>query len=104
MDKGRGRILWSDRALRDLEGIFAFNALVQGSEKSSRLVGNIVNFIKRRLGGRIDGGMPDLILNRYLKNIRKVIFGNYRISYINIGERRLILRIFDTRRDPSKNL
>ena len=48
--------------------------------------------------------MPDLILNRYLKNIRKVIFGNYRISYINIGERRLILRIFDTRRDPSKNL
>ena len=104
MDSGKVKILWSSRSWQDFNDIHWYTFQHSNRTKAAVLVLDIQRYIHRRLGGEIDGGMPDHFLNRYSKDIRKVIYGNYRISYIKRENIRIILRVFDNRMHPEKNL
>lgn len=97
------KILWSDRALKDLDQIFQFYLELASFEVAQKVTGKLATKVQ------ILESYPELGAIETYELIlpfeyRALIEGDYKIIYRQIPEAKCILisRVFDTRRDPRK--
>lgn len=94
------------RALKDLQKIRVFNDLFYDIPKSKEIITSIFNRIEILENPTVDfteiGAVDEEFI--HLKyDYRKLIEGNYKITY-RIGKSKIyIVRVFDTRQNPNKN-
>ncbi|HBL79834.1 MAG: type II toxin-antitoxin system RelE/ParE family toxin [Aequorivita sp.] len=98
---------WTHRAKRDLEKIFHFNKVLYGTEKAKEISYSIRERTLLLENPEYDFeriGSVDESFNHLKHTYRKLIEGYCKITY-RIGKKRIyIVRVFDTRQHPSKNL
>ena len=90
------RVIWSDRAFKDLDQIDTFLC-----EKSPQASANTILKIldrTRQMENFPLSGSPESLM----PNHRYLVEGNYRIIYRIDGETVFVVRIFDSRQNPEK--
>lgn len=106
MDRIIKPVYWTTRAIKDLEKVTRFNALLYGFNKAIKIA------IKLQKGTEIlentkynfnEIGAIDLEFIHLKRNYRKLIDGHCKITYREGKTKIYINRIFDTRQNPNKN-
>lgn len=96
------KIVWSDRALLDLDDIFQFYSLIASTDVAQKLTGKIVNRV-RILTSYPEAGVAKSWGIELPFEYRSLVEGNYKIIYRVVDQTTvLIARVFDTRMDPKK--
>ena len=99
-------INWTKRATKDLEKITRFNLNLYGVKKTTEISQNIINTPKILQNPKVnilELGQIDESFNHLKRNYRKIITSHYKINY-RIGKGKIyIVRVSDTRQNPSKN-
>jgi len=99
-------VFWTTRAIKDLEKVTRFNALLYGFDKAIQIA------LKLQKGTEIlenpkhdfsEIGAVDLEFIHLKRNYRKLIDGHCKITYREGKTKIYINRIFDTRQNPNKN-
>ncbi len=96
------KIVWSDRALIDLDDIFQFYSLIASKQVAQKLASKIVNRVRVLISypelGVVESWGIELPFE-----YRSLVEGNYKIIYRVVDQTTvLIARVFDTRMDPKK--
>jgi plasmid stabilization system protein ParE len=95
------RIVWTAKAVSDLENIFLF--LSSKSETAAlKTIDKIYNSVSVFKKGFLKTGQKEILLNRLSKEYRYLISGNYKIIYSFSLTTVFIHTIFDTRQNPKK--
>lgn len=99
-------LFWTERTLKDLNRIHSFNSKLSGLSKAMEITAQIVDRVGCLEDTSFDylhtGAKDEAFL--HLKNsYRKLIEGNYKITYREGKNKIYINRIFDTRQSPRKN-
>ncbi|MBN7809667.1 type II toxin-antitoxin system RelE/ParE family toxin [Algoriphagus sp. H41] len=96
------KIVWSNRALVDLDDIFQFYSLIASTDVAQKLTGKILNRV-RILTSYPEVGIAESWGIELPFEYRSLIEGNYKIIYRIIDQTTiLVARVFDTRMDPKK--
>lgn len=104
MGSGNITIYWTERAINDLNRIHSFNIELKGKAKADQLIIELKSLVQDRLRNPIDGSMPDPQFLHLSGGIRKILTGYHKVSFLSGKETKIILRVFDMRQDPIKNL
>lgn len=98
---------WTHRAKRDLERIYSFNKVLYGIEKAKAISFRIQErtlLLENSEYNFEEVGSIDVAFSHLKFTYRKLIEGYCKITY-RIGKTNIfIVRVFDTRQNPSKNL
>lgn len=106
MDRIIKPVFWTTRAIKDLEKVTRFNALLYGFDKAVQIA------LKLQKGTEIlentkynfsEIGAVDIEFIHLKRNYRKLIDGHCKITYREGKTKIYINRIFDTRQNPNKN-
>jgi plasmid stabilization system protein ParE len=106
LDRITKPVFWTTRAIKDLEKVTRFNALLYGFNKAIQIA------VKLQKGTEIlenpkynfsEIGAVDLEFIHLKRNYRKLIDGHCKITYREGKTKIYINRIFDTRQNPNKN-
>lgn len=98
------QIIWTDRAKADLHKVYEFNCDVMPEPKAWGIVVQLSDFTEKNLKERIDVGMPDFQFAHLGYDYKKLIEPPYKITYRIEGTVKYVLRVFDQRQHPDKNL
>lgn len=100
-------IIWTKRASKDLKEVFRIYSKLYGAEKAEEITLNIRKHTEILKNPEYDFEKIDEIdeFFQHLKcGYRKLIYNYCKITY-RVGKTKIyIVRIFDTRQDPKKNL
>ena len=99
----RIEVYWTDRAINDLNKAYLFNTKIRGEAKAWELVNQIRDFVDIELKQEIHPGVIDRQF-AHLGEYFKIFEGDYRITYRLKGNDRYVIRVFDQRSHPDKNL
>lgn len=103
----RKPVVWSRRSLNDLKKAYDFYALNSNENVAYIIVQNILEKISLLEEADFDysyTGSIDEAFSHLKYSYRKLIEGHYKITY-RIGKTKIfIVRIFDTRQNPNKNI
>ncbi|WP_010179778.1 type II toxin-antitoxin system RelE/ParE family toxin [Aquimarina agarilytica] len=99
-------VVWTKRASKDLEKVTKFNLKLYGADKALKIATNLrestdileSSVINVTEYGQVDGAFLHL---KY--DYRKLISNHCKITYRVGRENIYIVRVFDTRQNPSKN-
>ena len=100
-------IIWSKRAKKDLEKILFFNATLLGEDKAKKIVFKIFQrtlILENRMVDFKKIGIIDEDFLHLKNEYRKLTEKNYRITYREGKTKIFIVRVFDMRQNPKKNL
>ena len=106
MEKIIKPLIWTERALKDLKKINEFNSELLSEEKALKITQQIVDKVEILEDYNFDYteiGAKDESFSHLKKEYRKLIEGNYKITYREGMSKIYINRIFDTRQNPNKN-
>ncbi|RAI94809.1 type II toxin-antitoxin system RelE/ParE family toxin [Algoriphagus yeomjeoni] len=96
------KIVWSKRALKDLEIIFEFYAFSASISVAQKITGKLVEKVKILTSYPEMGVVEDWGFEVPFE-YRSLIEGNYKIIYRIVDEKVILIsRVFDTRMDPKK--
>lgn len=96
------KIVWTDRALKDLDSIFHFYAFSASDSIAQKVTARLVSKVKILISYPEIGAIEDWEFDVPFE-YRSIIEGNYKIIYRIIEQKSiLIARVFDTRMDPKK--
>ncbi len=99
-------IVWTSRAVDDLENIYHFYTQLIGEQKAFDLIMLIVDRVDRLSDERfVKIGAKDKEFDHLKRDYRKLIEGEIKITYRLSRSKPIVYinRIFDTRQNPSKN-
>ena len=99
-------VYFTSRALKDLEKITRFNALLFGFKKAIKITNDLIDSVEILENKNYDFskiGSVDSEFKHLKRNYRKIIDGNYKITYREGVDKIYINRVFDTRQNPNKN-
>lgn len=100
-------VSWTTRSKKDLTKLLRFNIKLYGSEKAKKIVESIREHTEvlenqdydfKKIGERDDA------FSHLKRNYRKLILRHCKITYREGKTKIYIVRVFDTRQDPKKNL
>ena len=97
-------LVWTERAESDLKTIYEFNCDTIGEAKAWDLVLELERFISETLSQTMDVSMPDFQFFHLSSDYRKILKGRHKVTFVERGGKKIILRIFDSRQHPDKNL
>ena len=106
MDRIIKPVFWTTRAIKDLEKVTRFNALLYGFDKAVQIALKLQKGTKILENPKYDFseiGAVDLEFIHLKRNYRKLIDGHCKITYREGKTKIYINRIFDTRQNPNKN-
>jgi plasmid stabilization system protein ParE len=99
-------LLWTKRALTDLEKVYNFNSKIFGVKTARNIVFHIINkveILEKPTFDYSEIGEVDNSFEHLKRNYRKLIEGHCKITY-RVGKTKIYInRIFDTRQNPNKN-
>lgn len=99
-------VLWTDRAFKDLSKIFDFLIKNHDEVSAHNQITAIVERVEVLENAEYEfskiGAIDDSFLH-LKRNYRKLLEGNYKITYREGRSTIYIIRVFDTRRNPNKN-
>jgi plasmid stabilization system protein ParE len=106
LEKNVKPVYWANRSVKDLERITRFNFQLLGVEKAISIAIELQQLTKISENPTYDfskiGSVNDEF--KHLKrNYRKLLLGNYKITYREGKTKIYINRVFDTRQHPNKN-
>ncbi|WP_396192622.1 type II toxin-antitoxin system RelE/ParE family toxin [Flavobacterium sp.] len=99
-------VYFTSRALKDLEKITRFNALLFGFKKAITITNDLIDSVEILENKNYDFskiGSVDSEFKHLKRNYRKIFDGNYKITYREGVDKIYINRVFDTRQNPTKN-
>jgi len=94
------KLIWSDKALYDLEDAYDLMA-----EKSTESAGKTIGFILEKVDQLLDfpeSGPEEPRLTNRKESYRYLVKGHHKIIYKIDRSKVLIIRVFDTCKDPGK--
>lgn len=106
MDRIIKPVFWTTRAIKDLEKVTRFNALLYGFDKAIQIALKLQKRTEILENPKYDFseiGATDLEFIHLKRNYRKLIDGHCKITYREGKTKIYINRIFDTRQNPNKN-
>ena len=98
-------VIWTTRALSDLNKVMKFNTNLYGSAKSAKIISELIDrteilqLEKFRKIGSIDEAFAN-----FKYEYRKIFQNHCKITYREGKTQVYITRIFDTRQNPNKNV
>jgi plasmid stabilization system protein ParE len=99
-------LLWTKRALSDLEKVYIFNSKIFGIKTAKNIVDKIVSkveILQKTTFDYSEVGEVDTNFAHLKRDYRKLIEGHCKITY-RVGNSKIYInRIFDTRQNPNKN-
>ncbi len=107
MDESVKNIRWTSRSVKDLKKLTAFYSSLYGNEKAFKIVSEIKESTDGLMNDDVDKtqrGAIDEAFNHFKHTYRKLIHHNCKITYRISNETIFIVRVFDMRQDPNKNL
>ncbi|MDO6761100.1 type II toxin-antitoxin system RelE/ParE family toxin [Tamlana sp. 2_MG-2023] len=99
-------VVWTKRALKDLNKISVFNSKTIGKKKALEIAHNVIDAPKILENSNYDFkniGSIDESFSHLKQEYRKIFYDNYKITYRNGKTKIYITRVFDTRQYPGKN-
>jgi plasmid stabilization system protein ParE len=100
------KIIWTKRASNDLEKITKFNKEIFGAEKAFEISRNLIQVPSILKNSTIDytkiGQIDDSFIH-LKREYRKLITNYYKITFRISKENIYLIRVFDTRQNPTKN-
>ena len=103
MEKITKPIIWTQRALKDLNKIYEFNAENIGNDKAVQKIITKVEILEKTSFDYSTIGAADEDFSHLKYHYRKLIESHYKITY-RVGSTKIYInRIFDTRQNPNKN-
>lgn len=106
MDRIIKIVFWTTRAIKDLEKVTRFNALLYGFDKALQIALKLQKSTEILENPKYDFseiGAIDSEFTHLKRNYRKLIDGHCKITYREGKTKIYINRIFDTRQNPNKN-
>ena len=100
-------IVFTNRAKEDLKKIENFNIALYGKQVSDKVLKSIFNRISILENLEVDFtkiGVIDTSFSHLKRTYRKLIEKQYKITYRISGKTIYIVRIFDMRQNPIKNI
>ena len=101
------QVIWTSRASKDLRQITSFYSKLYGWDKALDIAFQIRKETEIFENSEIDInsiGAPDEFFKHLKRDYRKYIFHHCKITYRVGNDTIYIVRVFDTRQNPSKNL
>jgi plasmid stabilization system protein ParE len=106
LDKGIKPVVWTTRATKDLEKTAVFYRELYGSVKARKIVTELRQSTEILEHQNLDtsqiGAIDDAFLHLRL-DYRKIIKHHCKITYREGKTKIFVVRVFDTRQQPSKN-
>jgi len=99
-------VIWTKRALKDLNKVSIFNSKSIGKEKAIEIAHKIIDAPKILENPEYDFkniGSIDDSFSHLKQEYRKIFYNNYKITYRNSKTKIYVTRVFDTRQYPNKN-
>jgi hypothetical protein len=99
-------IIWSSRAVKDLQKVYNFNTTVIGEEKSFEFIQLLIKHVDMLADKRfVEMGVIDEEFKHLKRKYKKLIEGDIKITYRLSTSTPVVYinRIFDTRQNPLKN-
>lgn len=100
-------VLWTTRAKKDLGKIIQFNTELYGLETAKKIAYDIRQRTQLLENPEVDLtkiGAIDTDFLHLKRQYRKLIFRHYKITYRNGKTKMYVMRVFDTRQHPNKNM
>tara|TARA_B100000929_G_scaffold288711_1_gene277764 strand:+ start:10964 stop:11287 length:324 start_codon:yes stop_codon:yes gene_type:complete len=106
LDEVTKLVVWTSRATKDLEKTAQFYLELYGKEKALNILTQIrksTEILEKHCGDFSKIGAKDENFAHLKRNYRKLISHNCKITY-RVGKQYIyVIRVFDTRQNPSKN-
>lgn len=106
MEKRLKPLELTPRAIKDLQKVKSFNIDLFGADKAQEIIDNIFEEIEilEKSGNKFSQiGAVDEALSHLKRNYRKLFVHHCKVSYREGRTKIYIVRVFDTRQDPTKN-
>ena len=106
MEKVIKPVFWTSRAVKDLEKITRFNALLYGFDKAIKIALEIqktTEILENPANDFSEIGAIDTEFLHLKRNYRKLLNHHCKITYREGNSKIYINRLFDTRQNPQKN-
>ena len=94
------QVIWTTRAQKDIRNIAAYIS-EQSIDASQKVIKTILDCERYFLGDVFFSGQVQPVKNRK-NDYHYLIEGHYKIIYYRKDNNVLIIKVFDTRRDPDK--
>ena len=98
------KVLFSDRANADVKKIYTFLLANSTEERAWSGIAEIFKHIQQVFSFEIIPKVPDLEFEDRSPRHYKILLRPYKITWIEVEQTARILRVFDTRQDPERNL
>ena len=98
------RVVWTRRAEADIRKSYIFNLDSLGEKRAWEIARDIYHFSEQILSKEYLSKVRDQQFAHMEKEYFKLFRGNYRITYRIEGDIRFVIRVFDMRQHPDKNL
>ena len=97
-------IIWTDRAEKDLRKGYMFNIDALGEPKAWEIAQDVYNSTSEILSKDFIPKVADQQFSHLGREYFKIFRGHYKITFRAEGEVRYVLRVFDMRQHPDKNI
>lgn len=101
MEKTELKIIWTSKAISDLENIFLLHS-PKSKNSAYKTIEKIYNSVSVFKNGLLNTGQKEALLSHLSKPYRYLISGNYKIIYSHASKTVFIHTVFDTRQNPKK--